>query len=137
MVNIIQRKLLIFGKEWAGKNLKYALPNFKNKTMILRIWKGTTTHDNENSYVQLLKEIVFPHIERMNVAGYKGIQLLKNPKGKETEFITIMAFEDLKAVKGFAGEDYEQSYVIDEAKALLKSYDSKASELLQDSIVIP
>ncbi len=106
--------------------------------MIIRIWKGTTTLENSQQYEHLLKEVVFPGIERKNVAGYHGIQLLKNVKEHSIEYITIMAFENIEAVKEFAGQDYEQSYVIDEAKALLQTYDSKAAhyELLHNSISI-
>lgn len=32
--------------------------------MIIRIWKGTTTHENSKKYEQLLKEVVFPRIEQ-------------------------------------------------------------------------
>lgn len=61
---------------------------------------------------------------------------MKNVKEHIDEYITIMAFENIEAVKEFAGKDYEQSYVIDEAKALLETYDFKAShyELLHNSI---
>jgi len=106
--------------------------------MIIRIWKGSTTHDNSAKYEQLLKETVFPRIEQKKVTGYCGIQLLKNVRNDFVEFVTIMAFENLEAVKMFAGEDYEQSYVIDEAKALLKSYDHRAThyELIHNSIEI-
>ena len=106
--------------------------------MIIRIWKGSTTHDNAAMYEQLLKEIVFPRIEQKKVTGYYGIQLLKNSKKDVVEFVTIMAFENLEAVKKFAGEDYEQSYVIDEAKALLKSYDHRAThyKLIHNSVEI-
>ena len=105
--------------------------------MIIRIWKGTTTHANANKYEQLLKEVVFPGIEQKNVLGYHGIQLLKTSKENLVNFMTIMAFENMEAVKKFAGENYEQSYVIDQAKALLEDYDSLAAhyELLHDSIL--
>ncbi len=106
--------------------------------MILRIWKGTTTHENAHPYEQLLKEVVFPGIERKEVSGYRGIQLLKNVKEHSVEYITIMAFENMNAVKEFAGKNYEQSYVIDEAKALLQTYESKAThyELLHNSMSV-
>lgn len=104
--------------------------------MIIRIWKGTTTFENSDKYEQLLKEVVFPGIQQKNINGYHGIQLLKNPEENNVEYVTIMAFEDWDAVKEFGGEDYEKSYVIDEAKILLQNFDSRAVhyELLHNSI---
>ncbi len=104
--------------------------------MIIRIWKGTATHENSKKYEQLLKEVVFPTIIQKNVSGYRGTQLLKKTQPATDEYITIMAFDNMEAVKDFAGEDYEKSYVIAEAKALLQTYDAKAThyELLHNSI---
>jgi len=104
--------------------------------MIIRIWNGTTTADNADSYEQLLNKVVFPGIAQKQVEGYLGIQLLKKAQGDEVNFITIMRFENLESVKQFAGEDYEKSYVIDQAKALLKQYDAKVAhyELVYNSL---
>lgn len=104
--------------------------------MIYRVWHGTTLATNAENYEALLMNTVFPRIAEMRVEGYRGIQLLKSEKPGEVEFITIMAFESREAIKQFAGEDYEKSYVIDEAKLLLKSYDIKAQhfELVHNSI---
>lgn len=104
--------------------------------MIIRIWKGKTTLENSSKYEQLLKEVVFPRIKAKNLDGYNGIQLLKDQKENCVDFITIMAFESLVSVKAFAGEEYEKSYVIDEAKQLLESYDKTAEhyELLYNTI---
>jgi antibiotic biosynthesis monooxygenase (ABM) superfamily enzyme len=91
--------------------------------MIARIWHGYTTLANAASYESLLKREVFIAIERKNVPGYLGIQLLKRQAGAEMEFTTIMTFTDLDAVKQFAGDDFERAYVPDEAKKLLLRFD--------------
>ena len=44
----------------------------------------------------------------------------------EVEFITIMQFDSLRAVKQFAGEDYEKSYVPDKAKKALSRHDDRS-----------
>ena len=95
--------------------------------MIIRIWHGATTKENAAAYERLLQEVIFPGIRAKNVKGYKGIQLLKSVQPNKVEFVTVMGFEDLASVKDFAGDDYEQSYVIDEAKRLLNDYDAKAT----------
>ncbi len=94
--------------------------------MIIRMWKGTTTLENAAAYETLLREVVFPRIAAKNVTGYQGIQLLKSIKETKVDFITLMGFAHFQAVKDFAGDNYEKSYVIDEAKKLLHAYDATA-----------
>jgi hypothetical protein len=94
--------------------------------MILRIWHGYTTPENATAYEHLLEEEVFKGIKEKNISGFKGIQLLKRGNANEVEFVTIMSFENYEAVKQFAGEDYEQSYVPAAARKILSRFDEKA-----------
>ncbi len=94
--------------------------------MISRIWHGWTTLENADTYEILLKTEIFPGIASKNVAGYHGIQLLKRQLGNEVEFITIMQFDSLEAVKKFVGEDYEKSYVPDKARKVLSRHDERS-----------
>ena len=94
--------------------------------MISRIWHGWTTLENADVYENLLKTEIFPGIASKNVAGYRGIQLLRRQLREEVEFITMMQFDSLEAVKQFAGDDYEKSYVPDKAKSVLLRHDEKS-----------
>jgi heme-degrading monooxygenase HmoA len=94
--------------------------------MIFRIWHGWTTLQNADTYENLLKKEIFPAIASKNVSGYRGIQLLRRQLNDEVEFITIMQFDSLKAVKQFAGEDYEKSYVPDNARKVLSKHDERS-----------
>ena len=85
--------------------------------MISRIWHGWTTHQNADIYEQLLKEEIFVGIQNRQIAGFKGIQLLRRQLIDETEFITIMTFDSLESVKDFAGNDFEQAVVPEKARA--------------------
>jgi hypothetical protein len=60
------------------------------------------------------------------IAGYHGIQLLRRDLGSEVEFVTIMTFRDLDAVRQFAGEDYEVAVVPPKARALLAHFDPRS-----------
>ncbi len=91
--------------------------------MIARLWHGWTTKENAVVYEELLKKEVFPSIEAMKVKGYRKISLLRREHENETEFITIMLFDNLQAVKDFAGNDYEQSYVPPKARKVLARHD--------------
>ena len=94
--------------------------------MISRIWHGWTTHENADKYEELLKSEIFPSIEKKNVNGYRKISLLKRVLEKEVEFITIMLFDNLEAVKEFVGEDHERSYVPESARKVLLRHDEKS-----------
>lgn len=104
--------------------------------MIFRIWHGWTAPENADVYENLLKKEIFPEIVSKNVSGYRGIQLLRRKLGNEVEFITIMQFDSLKAVKQFAGEDYEKSYVPDKAKKVLARHDDRSQHYeIKESIM--
>lgn len=94
--------------------------------MIARIWHGYTTLENAGIYENLLRDEVFPSIENKKVKGYRKISLLKRILKDEVEFITLMLFDDLKAVKDFAGEEYERSYVPEKARKVLSRHDESS-----------
>jgi heme-degrading monooxygenase HmoA len=94
--------------------------------MISRIWHGYTTHANADAYEALLKAEILPGIQNRNIAGYRGIDLLRRNAGGEVEFITIMWFESLEAIQTFAGEDYEVAVVPPKARQLLSRFDARS-----------
>jgi hypothetical protein len=94
--------------------------------MISRVWHGYTTLENADTYENLLKEEIFTGIADREIAGYKGIQLFRRNMGEEEEFVTVMWFESLDAVKVFAGEDYEACVVPPAARAILKRFDERS-----------
>ncbi|WP_287583902.1 hypothetical protein [Candidatus Borrarchaeum sp.] len=94
--------------------------------MISRIWHGWTTPENADDYESLLKNEIFTWISNREIAGYRGIHLLRRNLGKEIEFVTIMWFDSIDAVRSFAGEDYEVAVVPPKARALLSRFDAKS-----------
>ena len=94
--------------------------------MISHIWHGWTTPQNADKYEALLKEEIFVGIHDRHIRGFKSIQLLRREMSHEVEFITIMAFESLDAVREFAGEDYEVAVVPAKAKEILLRFDGRS-----------
>jgi heme-degrading monooxygenase HmoA len=94
--------------------------------MISRIWHGWTTAGNADKYEALLKEEIFVGIQNRNIRGFKGIQLLRRELGQEIEFVTIMTFDSLDAVREFAGQDYEAAVVPPKARELLVRFDQRS-----------
>jgi heme-degrading monooxygenase HmoA len=95
--------------------------------MICRIWHGWTTPQNADSYERLLKDEIFAGIASRSIDGYRGIQLLRRELGAETEFVTMMWFTSLDAVRMFAGEDYTRAVVPAKAQSLLARYDARSA----------
>ncbi len=94
--------------------------------MIGRIWHGWTTPRNAETYEALLKEEVFVGIQNRHIRGFRSIQLLRRNAGEEVEFVTIMSFESLDAVREFAGENYEIAVVPERARAVLAHFDERS-----------
>lgn len=95
--------------------------------MICRIWHGWTNHANARAYEALLREEIFTGIRDRNIPGFRRIRLLRREAGAEVEFVTIMTFDSLDAVRAFAGEDHEAAVVPPKARALLARFDSRST----------
>ncbi len=94
--------------------------------MINRVWHGWTTPSNADTYEALLKNEIFVGIAGRQIAGYRGIHLLRRDLGDEVEFVTVMWFDSLEAVRAFAGEEYEVAVVPPKAQALLARFDARS-----------
>jgi heme-degrading monooxygenase HmoA len=95
--------------------------------MICRVWHGWTTRANADGYERLLREEVFRGIAGRAIAGYHGIELLRRAAGDEVEFVTLMWFESLDAVRAFARTAYEQAVVPAAARAPLTRFDAQST----------
>jgi heme-degrading monooxygenase HmoA len=98
--------------------------------LILRIWHGWTAPADADAYEHLLNEEILVGIGERNIPGFHGIQLLRREVGgtvAEVEFVTLMRFESLDAVRAFAGEDYEQAVVPPAARKLLARFDPRSA----------
>src|SRR5262245_14426138 len=81
----------------------------RTNEMITRIWHGRTTPENADTYEALLRTEVLIDIKDRNMPGFHGIQVLRRDQGHEVEFIKIMRFESIEAIRTFAGDDYEMA----------------------------
>lgn len=94
--------------------------------MISRIWHGYTSHENADKYERMLREEIFVGIREKEINGFLEIQLNRRDIENEVEFVTIMWFSTIEAVKEFAGVDYEQSVVPEKARKVLKRFDERS-----------
>jgi heme-degrading monooxygenase HmoA len=94
--------------------------------VIGRIWHGWTAPENADAYEDLLRTEIFVGIQQRHIQGYRGIHLLRRESGGEVEFVTVMWFDSIAAVRAFAGQDYEVAVVPAKARALLSRFDPRS-----------
>jgi heme-degrading monooxygenase HmoA len=93
--------------------------------MIARVWHGYTRPEHADAYEAMLKPELLPGISK--VKGYKGSYLLRRNAGEEVEFITIILWESLDAIRAISGADYETAVIPEERRKYLARYDARAS----------
>ena len=98
---------------------------------VARIWHGWTTVENADAYQAIAEGEVFPAILERKIPGLVGAHLMRSDvvENGEVEFTTIIWFESLDNVKDFMGENYRQAHLPENARAVLKRFDSEAEHL--------
>ena len=94
--------------------------------MIARVWHGYTMPEHADAYEAMLKPELLPGVSK--VKGYKGSYLLRRNLGNEVEFITIMLWDSIDAIRTAAGHaDYETAIIPEERRKYFAHYDAKAA----------
>jgi heme-degrading monooxygenase HmoA len=94
--------------------------------MIGRIWHGWTTPQNADAYEMLLKTQIFPGIAARKISGFRRIELMRRPLDEEVEFVTLMWFDSMDAVRAFAGSQFDVAVVPPAARTVLKRFDERS-----------
>ena len=94
--------------------------------MIARIWHGWTKPSDAKAYEDLLRDEIFPGIARRNIKGYLGAELFINEDHDEVEFVTLLRFDSMGAVKEFAGADESKPVIYPKAERLLTRMDERS-----------
>jgi len=92
--------------------------------MIARIWRGYTKPEDAGAYEAMLKPELLPGIGE--VRGYEGSYLLRRDAGDTVEFVTIMLWDSIDAIRAYVGPDYETSVIPEERRKYLSRHDAKA-----------
>lgn len=91
--------------------------------MICRVWKGWTLPHNADAYEAYLRDDLFPRVAKeLGARGYRGHHVLRLDRAEESEFVTMVWFTGLDAVRGFAGDNYEVPVISATAQRLLARY---------------
>jgi hypothetical protein len=77
------------------------VPKNNTRPSIARIWRGRTTRAKADEYASYLHEYGILPLERKAL----GVQLFREDRETESEFITISYWESVEAMSRFAGPD--------------------------------
>jgi heme-degrading monooxygenase HmoA len=103
--------------------------------MIARVWHGYTKPEHADAYEAMLKPELLPGISK--VRGFRGSYLLRRESGDEVEFITIMLWESMDAIRAVTGPDHETAVIPVERRKYLAHYDAKSAHYEIASIHAP
>jgi heme-degrading monooxygenase HmoA len=93
--------------------------------MMARSWRGWTLAADAHHYDEHYRAEVLPALSR--IAGFRGARLLRRPAGDEVEFCSLTFFDDMDAIRAFAGADHEAAIVADAARAVLVRFDDRVA----------
>ena len=72
--------------------------------MIARIWHGVVPASQSGKYLELMRSVALP--EYLATPGIRGAWCLHRAEGNVTHFEMLTFWEDVAAIKRFAGDDY-------------------------------
>jgi heme-degrading monooxygenase HmoA len=87
--------------------------------VIVRMWRGWSDSNDASLYERHYQADVLPVLRQ--IAGFRGAHLLRRAIDDET----VTFFDDLDAVRAFAGEDYEAAVLANAARRLLVRFDTR------------
>jgi heme-degrading monooxygenase HmoA len=91
--------------------------------VIARIWQGWTKRADAKTYEKMLRDEIFPSIAAREIKGYRSAELFIRDNDDEVEFITLLRFDSMDAVKEFAGSDETKPVIFPGVEKLLTRMD--------------
>jgi len=79
------------------------------KPRIARIWRGRTTRARADEYAKYLYEHGIKPLEEKAL----GVQLFREDRESESEFVTVSYWESVEAMSRFAGRDPRRIHHLD------------------------
>jgi hypothetical protein len=73
--------------------------------VIARVWRGATLAENGDAYAAYLEETGMRNARE--IPGSRGTLVLRRDRAGYTEFETILLFESMEDVRGFAGDELD------------------------------
>jgi heme-degrading monooxygenase HmoA len=104
--------------------------------MIARTWRGATSADDADAYLEYLHETGLAEFRRTE--GNRGALALRKIEGNRAEFVILSLWDSEEAIRRFAGEDISKAvfYPEDERFLIERDHDVSHYEVLFDSALV-
>jgi antibiotic biosynthesis monooxygenase (ABM) superfamily enzyme len=89
--------------------------------VIARVWRGATLAEDGDAYAAYLEETGMRNARE--IPGSRGTLVLRRTRAGYAEFETILLFESMEDVKGFAGDELDAAVFFDEDNRYLVERD--------------
>ena len=89
--------------------------------MIVRMWHGRVPVSKAGAYREFLNQRAIPDYQ--SIKGNISVHILQRDEGDITHFVTMTFWENLEAIKGFAGEEVEVAKYYPEDKDFLLEFE--------------
>ena len=103
--------------------------------MIARTWRGWASPSTADEYQRHYESEVSSHLR--DVPGFRGARLLRRTDGDDVLFTSIVFFDDMDAVRAFAGPDPTRAVVEEAARRVLTRWDERVDHHRADVILVP
>lgn len=87
--------------------------------MIARICHCWTKPADAKTYEEMLRDEILPSIAARKITGYLSAELFIREDLDEVEFVTLLRFDSMDAVKEFAGADESKPVIFPKAERLI------------------
>ncbi len=89
--------------------------------MIARMWHGRVPTKKAKEYREFINQRAIPDYQ--SVKGNLSVYVLERQEGDVTHFMTLTFWEELEAIKGFAGQDVNIAKYYPEDKDFLLEFE--------------
>jgi len=89
--------------------------------MVVRMWHGRVPASKATAYREFLNRRAIPDYQ--SVPGNISVHILERQEGDITHFITMTFWENMNAIKGFAGDEIERAKYYPEDKGFLLEFE--------------
>ena len=93
--------------------------------MIARIWHGRTKAEDYEAYTEFLKKRAIP--DYSSTEGFVRLIFLRALRDGEGHFMLITFWENIEAIKKFAGDKYEKAKYYPEDDGFLLEFEEEVA----------
>lgn len=91
---------------------------------VVRKWEATVARDDVDEWIATYRQRVLPGMRE--IAGFRGVQFLAEREGDPCAVTVLTTFDDMSAVRRFAGDDPARTVLPDFMARFFPSFEQRA-----------